>query len=59
LAALVAVIAAHLLISKDRNWAWEIPNRPVFIRIGAYLGLALLIVCLGKTEGAPFIYFQF
>jgi alginate O-acetyltransferase complex protein AlgI len=59
LAAIVAVVAVHLLISKDRNWSQEIPTRPVFIRAGAYLALTLLIVFLGVTQGAPFIYFQF
>ncbi len=59
IAAVIAVVAAHLWIRKDRNWSEEIPARPVVIRAGAYLALTLLIVFLGVTEGAPFIYFQF
>lgn len=59
LPAVLAVIAVHLLVSKDSNWAEDLPNRSLCLRILAYLGLLLLIVCLGATNAAPFIYFQF
>jgi alginate O-acetyltransferase complex protein AlgI len=59
LPALAAVFLTHLLIQKDRNWAQEIPERLIPERIMVYAALALLIVCLGATDSAPFIYFQF
>jgi alginate O-acetyltransferase complex protein AlgI len=59
LPALVAVFLTHLLIQKDRNWAQEIQERLIPERIMFYAALALLIVCLGATDSAPFIYFQF
>jgi hypothetical protein len=46
-------------MQKDRNWAQEIPERLIPERVAFYSALALLIVCLGATDGAPFIYFQF
>jgi hypothetical protein len=48
-----------LLVNKDRNWAMELPGRPVPVRILGYTALAVLLVCLGATDSAPFIYFQF
>jgi hypothetical protein len=57
--ALVTVFLTHLTFQKDRNWAYEIPQLSVPIRIVNYTILALLIVCLGATDSAPFIYFQF
>src|SRR5262249_21090658 len=57
--ALAAVIVAHLLVHKDRNWAHEIPLRPVILRVGAYAAAALLLSLFGATDAAPFIYFQF
>jgi alginate O-acetyltransferase complex protein AlgI len=59
LPAAAAVFLVHLSIQKDRNWAHEIPFRPVPARIFAYSCLALFLVCLGATDSAPFIYFQF
>lgn len=56
---LAAVFLTHLLIQKDRNWAQEIPERMIPERIMVYAALALLLVCLGATDSAPFIYFQF
>jgi alginate O-acetyltransferase complex protein AlgI len=53
------VVLVHLLIQRDRNWAQEIPLRPVPVRIAAYSVVVLLLVCLGATDSAPFIYFQF
>ena len=59
LPALLAVALVHLLVNKDRNWALELPERSVPARMVGYTALALLLVCLGATDSAPFIYFQF
>ncbi len=59
LPAVAAVFGTHLLVQKDRNWAKEIPSRPVFLRIGFYSALVLLISLLAVTDSVPFIYFQF
>jgi alginate O-acetyltransferase complex protein AlgI len=56
---LLAIILVHLLIGKDRNWAVEIPERPILVRVMGYSVLALALVCFGATDSAPFIYFQF
>lgn len=57
--ALLGVVVVHLFLNKDRNWSLELPLRSMPVRIAAYSALALLIVCLGATDSAPFIYFQF
>lgn len=54
-----AVFLAHLLVNKDRNWAHELPESAVPVRIVGYASIVLLIVCLGATDAIPFIYFQF
>jgi alginate O-acetyltransferase complex protein AlgI len=59
LLALAGVVLAHLLVQKDRNWAQEIPERSLPVRIGAYATLMLLLSLLAATDSAPFIYFQF
>jgi alginate O-acetyltransferase complex protein AlgI len=59
LSTLVVVFLAHLIFNKDYNWAQEIPQRSVPVRIVNYTALALLIACLGATDSSPFIYFQF
>ncbi len=59
LAALAGVGFIHLLIPKDRNWAEEVPQAAVPMRILAYASLLILIVFLAATDAAPFIYFQF
>jgi len=59
LSAVAAVFFFHLVFNKSRNWAHEIPEQPVIVRIGSYAALTLLIVCFGATDTAPFIYFQF
>jgi alginate O-acetyltransferase complex protein AlgI len=59
LGAFAGVAVVHLLVSKDRNWAEEIPHCAVPWRVLAYAGLAILLVCLAATDAAPFIYFQF
>jgi alginate O-acetyltransferase complex protein AlgI len=56
---LAAVFFTHLLVNKDRNWAQEIPERAVPVRITAYAALVLLLSFFGATDTAPFIYFQF
>jgi len=53
------VALAHVLVQKDRNWAHEIPNQPIFVRVGAYAALILFLSLLSATDAAPFIYFQF
>jgi alginate O-acetyltransferase complex protein AlgI len=57
--ALVAVVAAHLLVQKDCNWAQEIPQQSVPVRVLSFASLIVCIVTLGATDSAPFIYFQF
>jgi alginate O-acetyltransferase complex protein AlgI len=57
--ALLAVVMAHLLVDKDRNWAAELPGRAVPVRLACYMGLLLCIVSFGAGNAAPFIYFQF
>jgi len=59
LPAVVGVFVVHLLVDKDRNWALELPERCAPVRTLAYASLVLLLVCLGATDSAPFIYFQF
>jgi alginate O-acetyltransferase complex protein AlgI len=59
LPAIVAVAAAHLITNKDSNWALEVPLRGVLVRVVCYTTLIVLIVTLGATDSAPFIYFQF
>ncbi len=59
LPAVLAVAAVHLFVQKDRNWALELPARPFAVRVLCYTSLAVLLVCLGATDSAPFIYFQF
>ncbi len=57
--ALMAVVVAHMLVQKDRNWAQEIPGRSIPVRVLYFAGLILCIATLGATDSAPFIYFQF
>lgn len=59
LPALLAVVIVHLLMKKDRNWALELPYRSMPVRVVSCTVLALIIVCLGSSDSAPFIYFQF
>ena len=59
LPALLGVAVVHLLFNKDRNWALELPGRTLPFRMAGYTALAVLLVCLGATDSAPFIYFQF
>jgi hypothetical protein len=59
LSALLVVFLSHILLQKDRNWEQEIPLKSVPVRVLNYAALALLITCLGTTDSAPFIYFQF
>lgn len=59
LAAVAAVFLVHLIVPKDRNWAHEIPERSLPVRGLAYATLLFMLVCLGATDSAPFIYFQF
>jgi alginate O-acetyltransferase complex protein AlgI len=59
LPAAAAVFLVHLFIKKDRNWAHEVPSRPLPSRILAYSCLGIILVCFAATDSAPFIYFQF
>jgi alginate O-acetyltransferase complex protein AlgI len=59
LLAVAAVVAVHLAVGKDRNFAAELPRMPLVPRLAAYTGLFFLLVVLGATDAAPFIYFQF
>jgi alginate O-acetyltransferase complex protein AlgI len=59
LPALLVIVVVHLAVNKDRHWALELPQRSVGWRIAGYTALSMLLVCLGATDSAPFIYFQF
>jgi alginate O-acetyltransferase complex protein AlgI len=59
LSAIVGLLLVHLLVKKDRNLAEELPRLSVFPRIIGYASLLLLLVVLGATDSAAFIYFQF
>ena len=59
LTALVAVVAIHFVVHRDRNWIEEVPEQNLIVRLCFHTSLLLLLVCLGATEAAPFIYFQF
>jgi hypothetical protein len=59
LVAIVVVSGAHLIVPKDSNWPLWIVERPMSVRIAAYTGLLMTILCFGARESAPFIYFQF
>lgn len=59
LPAIAAVVLTHLLVQKDRLWAFEIPFRTLPVKVFAYSSLVFLLVCLAATNSAPFIYFQF
>jgi alginate O-acetyltransferase complex protein AlgI len=56
---LAAVFITHLLVNKDRNWADEIPQRAIPVRITAYAALLVLLSFFAATDTVPFIYFQF
>jgi len=57
--ALAFVVIAHLSVQNDRNWAAELIDRPIAVRVLAFTGMLLLLVCFGASDAAPFIYFQF
>jgi D-alanyl-lipoteichoic acid acyltransferase DltB (MBOAT superfamily) len=59
IAAVAGMVLVHLLVNKDRNWVQEISQLSVPVRVLSYTSMLLLIVCLGATDSAPFIYFQF
>ncbi|HEY8037326.1 MAG TPA: MBOAT family protein [Methylobacter sp.] len=59
LPALAVMVAAHLVVNKDRNWAEQMPLRSVPIRVLSFTTFFVCIVSLGATDSAPFIYFQF
>ena len=59
LGALLAVVATHMVVRKDCDWVTALIEASMTRRIAAYTSLALLLVSLGATEAAPFIYFQF
>jgi len=57
--AVTGMVLVHFLIKRDRNWFKEIPQLSFPVRILSYTSILLLIVALGATDSAPFIYFQF
>jgi D-alanyl-lipoteichoic acid acyltransferase DltB (MBOAT superfamily) len=59
LLAVAGVALVHLVIRKDRNFAEELPQMSLVPRIAGYAALFFLLVVLGATDSAPFIYFQF
>jgi alginate O-acetyltransferase complex protein AlgI len=59
LAAVTGVFLVHLIVRKDRNFAEELPRFALVPRLVGYAGLFFLLVVLGATDSAPFIYFQF
>src|SRR5205085_5010180 len=58
-AAIVIVAAVHLIVSKDRNLALELPQATVSRRIISYAGLLMALVLFGASSPVWFIYFQF
>jgi alginate O-acetyltransferase complex protein AlgI len=59
LSAVAAVFLVHLLVNKDRNLAEELPRMSLPARIVGYSSLLMLLVVLGATHSAAFIYFQY
>lgn len=57
--ATASVLLVHLLVGKDRNWVRDLLAKSVARRTFAYTCLVMLLVFLGATDAAPFIYFQF
>jgi len=57
--AVAAVFLVHLAFYKDRNWAHEIPNSSLLVRVLSYSALLIMICMFGAVDAAPFIYFQF
>lgn len=57
--ALIVVFLAHIFIRKDKNMAYELPQKNIVIRVAAYSCLLLILMLLGATASSPFIYFQF
>jgi alginate O-acetyltransferase complex protein AlgI len=53
------VFLAHLIADKDRNWAREIPEWPVPVRVTVYSTIVLLLSLFVPTDAVPFVYFQF
>ena len=59
LSATAALVLVHLLVNKDRNFAEELPRMSLAPRIIGYASLLFLLVVLGATDSAAFIYFKF
>jgi hypothetical protein len=59
LLAVAAVFLVHLLVNKDRNLAEELPRMCLASRTIGYASALLLLVVLGATHSAAFIYFQY
>jgi alginate O-acetyltransferase complex protein AlgI len=58
-AGVVAVIATHFLVGKNRNLQLELSRMSLAARIISFTLLVTVIVLLGATEATPFIYFKF
>jgi hypothetical protein len=59
LPAVAVVLATHLVMHRDTNWAAEIAAKPAPLRLLAYAFLLCSLVTLGATSAVPFVYFQF
>jgi alginate O-acetyltransferase complex protein AlgI len=57
--AFILVVVVHFVVQKDRNWAQEVPQKGVALRLAAYSCMAILLCLFAATDAAPFIYFQF
>ena len=59
LASVAIVFVMHIAFLNNRNWADEIVDKTLSIRIATYTTLLTTIVSFGSTDASPFIYFQF
>lgn len=57
--ATVVLIAAHLLVDKDRNWVEQLAEGGVPARAAAYGTLGLVLCAFGASEIVPFLYSAF
>jgi alginate O-acetyltransferase complex protein AlgI len=59
LTAVAVVFLTHLIFNNSRNYAQDVSQKSIPMRVANYTVLALLIACLGASDSSPFIYFQF
>ena len=59
LPAFLAVLGAHLMVDKDKDWVARLSSQPVATRVLSYASLLFVLVSFSATEAVPFIYAQF